>query len=79
MRKKVCFSTNYETKKLALFCPVKDFIPTHQKSNVVYCFACPGSNQKYIGKTDHDLVTCVNEQRSSNDQPMYHPINLCNF
>ena len=43
MRKlKRCFKTNvkfvtlYDTKKCAMFCSVKDKIPTHQKSNVIY-------------------------------------------
>ena len=54
-----------------MFCSVKDFIPTLQKSNVVYCLTCPDCNEKYIGKTDRNLVTCQNEQGSRDDQPFY--------
>ena len=55
---KRCFKTNvkfvssYDTKKCAMFCSVKDKIPTHQKSNVIYTIKCLGCGEDYIGKTD---------------------------
>ena len=32
-------------------CSVKDKIPTHQKSNVIYTINCPGCREDYLGKT----------------------------
>ena len=58
---KCCFNTNvkfvplYDTKKCAMFYSVKDKIPTHQKSNVIYTIKCLGSGEDYIGKTDRVL------------------------
>ena len=60
-----------------MFCSVKDFIPTLQKSNVFYCLTCPDCNEKYIGKTDRNLVTCQNEQGSRDDQPFYQHLTKC--
>ena len=60
LTEKVCFFTRYG-RKLAIFCSAKDFIPTLQKSNVIYCLTCPGCSQKYICKTDCNLVTHLNE------------------
>ena len=54
-----------------MFCSAKEFIPTDQKSNVIYCLTCPGCNKKYIGKTDPNLITGLNEQGSRDDKPMY--------
>ena len=51
--------------RLAMFCSVKDFIPTLQKSNVAYC------------KTDRNLVTRRNEQGSRDDQPLYQHLTKC--
>ena len=55
MRKlKRCFKTNvkfftlYDTKTCAMFCSVKDKIPTHQKSNVIYTIKCPGCGENYV-------------------------------
>ena len=57
LTEKVWFFTCYKTKKLAMFCSAKDFIPTFQKSNVVHCLICAGCNKKYLGKTDPNFVT----------------------
>ena len=46
----------YETKKLAMFCPTKT---TLQKSDLIYCLTCLDCNEKYIGKTDRNLVTLI--------------------
>ena len=54
-----------------MFCSAKEFIPTLLKSNVAYCLECPGSNEKYIGKTDRNLVKQISEQRSCDDQRIY--------
>ena len=63
--------------RLAMFCSVKDFIPTLQKSNVVYCLTCPDCKEKYIGKTDRNLVTRRNEQEARYDQPLYQHLTKC--
>ena len=31
----------------------------------------------YVGKTDHNLVTSLNEQGSREDQPMYQHLSKC--
>ena len=64
-------------KKLAMFCSAKDFIPTIQKSNIIYCLTCPGCNEKYIGKTDHNLITSLNKQGSHGDQTVYQHLSNC--
>ena len=38
----VKFVTLYDAEKCAMFCFIKDEIPTHQKSNVIYTIKCPG-------------------------------------
>ena len=38
------------TNKLAMFRSSKDQITADQEPNLVYCFTCPGCNEKYIGK-----------------------------
>ena len=35
-----------------MFCSSKDQIKTDQKTNLMYCFICPGCNEKYMGKND---------------------------
>ena len=45
LKTNVKFVTLYETKKCAMFCSVKDKIPSHQKSNVTYTIKCPGCRE----------------------------------
>ena len=53
---KRCFKTNakfvtlYVTKKCAMLCSVKDKIPTHRKSNVIYTIKSPGCGEDYAGE-----------------------------
>ena len=54
-----------------MFCSTKDFIYTLQKLNVACRLTCPRYDKKYTDKTDHNLVTRLNEQGSPDDQPMY--------
>ena len=49
------------TKNLSMFCSSKDQIPTDQKANLMYRFTCPGCNEKYIGKTDRNIITRLHE------------------
>ena len=55
-----------------MFCAAKDGIPIHQKANVIYIVTSPGCNEDYLGKTDRNLVTRLNEHASREDQPMHH-------
>ena len=73
---KRCFKTNvkfvtlYDTKKCAMFCSVKNKIPTYQKSNIFYTVKCPGCREDYVGKTDRCVITRLNEHSNRSDQPM---------
>ena len=66
----VKFVTLYDTKKCGKFSSVKDKIPTHQKSNVIYTIRCPGCSEDYVGKTDRSVITRLNEHSHRSDQPM---------
>ena len=80
---KRCFKTNvkfftlYDTKRCAMFCSVKDKIPTHQKSNVIYTIKCPRWGEDYIGKTDRCVITRLNEHSNRSDQPMFQHLQHC--
>ena len=71
LKENVPFITCYETKKTAIFCSAENSIPIHQKANVIYKVSCPGCHEDYVGKTDWNLVTRLNEHASREDQAMY--------
>ena len=56
LKENVGFITCCDAKKTANFCSGKNSIPIHQKANAIYKVTCPGCNENYIGKTDHNLV-----------------------
>ena len=60
-----------------MFCSAKDSIPIRQKANLIYKVTCPGSNEDYVGKTDRNLITRLNEHTSHEDQPMYQHLSKC--
>ena len=60
-----------------MLCSAKDSIPVYQKANVIYKVTCPGCNEDYVGKTDRNLVTRLNEHASRKDQPMYQHLSKC--
>ena len=63
-----------------MFCNTKDNISVKQKSNVTYRITCPGCFQKYIGITDQNLITRLDEHGTKVDQPVYqHLSNCCAF
>ena len=78
-----CFNENvkfikrYKTNKLRMFCSNKDQIQFQQKANVVYRITCPGCYNKYIGKTDRNIVTRMDEHGTKPDQPMYQLLTNC--
>ena len=62
-----------------MFCSAKDSIPIYQKANVIYKVTCPGCNENYVGKTDRNLVTRLNELASHEDQPMHQHLSNCEY
>ena len=68
LKEKVRFITCYQTKKIAMFCSAKDKIINDQKANAIYCITCPGCNEKYVGKTDRNIVTRLTEHGSRGRQ-----------
>ena len=70
-KENVKFKTVYKTNKLSIFCNTKDSISVEQKSNVICSIPCPCCFQKYVGKTDRNLITRPGEHGTKVDQPMY--------
>ena len=64
-KENIKFNTVNKTNKLSIFCKTKDSIPAEQKSNVIYRITCPGCFQKYVGKTDRNLITRLDEHYRS--------------
>ena len=54
-----------------MFRSSKDQITTDQKPNLIYCFTCPGCNEKYVGKTDRSIIFCFHKHGSRIDQPLH--------
>ena len=48
-KKNVVFVRLFNTKKVSMFCPTKDKIPTLQKANVIYKIKCPACGEEYVG------------------------------
>ena len=67
----------YKTNKSSMFCNTKDSISAEQKSNVIYGITCRGCFQKYVGKTDRNLITRLDEHGTKVDQPMYQHLSNC--
>ena len=57
LKQPINFIVIYNTKKISYFVSNKDSVPNLSRSNIVYQFTCPGSNSKYIGKTDRTFYT----------------------
>ena len=55
----------YCMKKLSQYCNTKDKVPEYLKFHIVYEFCCPACNSKYIGKTDRNFGTLVQEHSGS--------------
>ena len=60
-----------------MFCSVKDKIPTHQKSNVIYTTKFSGCGEDYVGKTDRCVITRLNEHSNRSDQPKFQHLQHC--
>ena len=61
LTKKVKFGIIQSIQKLSLYTNMKDQIPKWMKSYAVYQFDCPGCNDSYIGKTEHNL--CIRTEK----------------
>ena len=62
----------YRTKKLTYYCNTKDKVPEYLKSHIVYTFCCPACNNKYIGKTDQNICTLVQDHNGSDKISMVY-------
>ena len=74
-KENVKFKMVYKTNKLSMFCNTKDSISVEQKSNVFYKITFPGCFQKYVGKTERNVITRPDEHGTNVDQPMYKEFN----
>ena len=54
-----------------MFCSNKDHIQFQQKANVIYRITCLGCYNKYIEKTERNIITRLDEHGTKPDQPMY--------
>ena len=61
-----------------MFCNPKDSISEEQKSNVIYRITSPGCFQKYVGKTDRNLITRLDKHGTKVDQPIYQHLSNYN-
>ena len=59
----------YRMKKLSYYCNTKDKVLEYLKSHIVYEFCCPACNIKYIGKTDRNFGTRVQEHSGLDKKP----------
>ena len=73
----VKFKRVYKSNKSSMLCNTKDSISVVQKSNVIYRITCPGCFKKYVGKTDQNLITRLDEHGKKVDQPMYQHLSNC--
>ena len=60
-----------------MFCSNKDHIQIQQKANVIYRITCPDCYNKYIGKTDRNIITRLDERGTKPDQPMHLHLTYC--
>ena len=60
-----------------MFCNTKDSISAEQKSNAIYRITCPGCFQKYVIKTDRNLIIKLDEHGTKVDQPRYQHLSNC--
>ena len=61
LNENVKFIKLYKTNKLTMFCSNKDHIQFQQKANVI----CPGCYNKYIGRTDRNIITRLDNREQN--------------
>lgn len=70
----------FKTNNVSMFCSNKDRIADIKKANVVYKFSCPGCAKTYIGKTERNLITRLNEHADGHVESAIHSHLLsCSF
>ena len=79
---KHCFKTNFKiailyNTKCTMVCSVKDRIPTHQKSNVIYQINFPGCGKDYVAKTERCVIKRLNKYSSPSGQPIFQYLKHC--
>ena len=65
---------------MAIFCSNKDKLPLSLKANCIYEFTCPCCSASYIGKTDRNFDTRVNEHGTHSkgqDTVVYQHLQEC--
>ena len=76
--------TVYKTNSISMFCSNKDKMSDLKKANVIYKFKCPGCSKYYIGKTERNLVTRLeehgkNQSKEKMDAAIKNHLLTCNF
>ena len=72
------FKVVLKTNKMSMFCSNKDRLSQKEKANVVYLFSCPGCSKKYIGKTERNLTTRLDEHaRGNSDSAIHQHLTSC--
>ena len=67
------FKNIYRMKKMSYYCNKRHKVPKYLKSHIAYEFFCPACNNAYIGKSDLNFDTCVQEQiNSGKESPVYN-------
>ena len=65
---------------MSFYTNMKDQIPKLMKSYVAYQFYCPGCNNSYIGKTEQNLCTRIEEHDCSDEgSAIYDHIKNCSY
>ena len=77
LKERVSIRIVFTTKKLSLFCGVKDHIPDAQKNGVIYRIRCPGCGESYVGKTECCLDKRLDEHARLETQPMHQHLRTC--
>ena len=62
----------YGTKKFSVYCNVKDKAP-HEERRITCC----GCGEKYNGKTERYLITCMNEHGTRNTESTFKHLSEC--
>lgn len=78
-KKEVIFKTYHIHKNLPKFSSCKDQKTTDQKPNFTHCFTCLECSEKYIGKTDPNIITCLHEHSSRVDKPLHIHASNCDI
>ena len=69
---------SYHTKKVSYYCNTKDKLPEYRKFHIAQEFRCPACNNTYIGKTDWNFDTRVQEHSNSDKtSPVYNHLLEC--